>query len=231
MKIALKIWITNLETWNWSCPLKNKRRKQLEILFMTWLEDWRLFWVLIVVILHICHQKVLSLKRVNLYRYLSKPDLFTCCYFVFFFKEASRLKSKTHNMSDNLSSFELELRSCKSSLDAALLERENLQRQSGSQLLEIERLRQEKEALEMHQRVSEREISELRDKLSQSTRSLGSASGNIATQEATICQLRGRSKQGIIASPKSWFNLQMILSSKTINANVSRTNSVIFKSP
>lgn len=104
----------------------------------------------------------------------------------------SRLKNKTHNIADSLSGVELELRSCKTSLESAMLEKENLQRQTGTQLLDIERSRQEKDALEMHQRVSERELAELREKLAQSTRSLGSASGNIVTQESTICQLRGQ---------------------------------------
>lgn len=43
----------------------------------------------------------------------------------------------------------------------------------------------------MHNRVMERELNELREKLACSTRSLGSATGNIAQQEGTICQLRG----------------------------------------
>lgn len=70
-------------------------------------------------------------------------------------------------------------------------DKECLQRQSAAQLLELDRLRQDKENLEMHNRVMERELNELREKLSCSTRSLGSASGNIAQQESTICQLRG----------------------------------------
>lgn len=43
----------------------------------------------------------------------------------------------------------------------------------------------------MQHRVAEREIIELRDKVSLSTRNLGTASGSIAQLEATICQLRG----------------------------------------
>lgn len=59
------------------------------------------------------------------------------------------------------------------------------------QMLEIDRLRQEKEAIEMQHRVTERELVELKEKLAASNRSLGSASGNIAQQESLICQLRG----------------------------------------
>jgi len=57
--------------------------------------------------------------------------------------------------------------------------------------LEIDRLRQEKESLEMQQRVTDRELSDLKEKLAMSNRSLGSASGNIAQAESLICQLRG----------------------------------------
>ncbi|ENN80621.1 hypothetical protein YQE_02963, partial [Dendroctonus ponderosae] len=59
-----------------------------------------------------------------------------------------------------------------------------------NEILEIDRLRQEKEALEMQHRVTERELNEIKEKLSISTRNLGSASGNIAQQESLICQLR-----------------------------------------
>lgn len=94
-------------------------------------------------------------------------------------------------MSENLSGIELELRNCKENLDNSVSDKECLQRQSASQLLDLDRLRQDKENLEMHNRVMERELNELREKLTCSTRSLGNASGNIAQQEATICQLRG----------------------------------------
>lgn len=70
-------------------------------------------------------------------------------------------------------------------------DKECLQRQSASQIMELDRLRQEKETLEMQQRVTERELSEIKEKLASCNRSLGSASGNIAQQESTICQLRG----------------------------------------
>lgn len=50
---------------------------------------------------------------------------------------------------------------------------------------------QEKECLEMQYRVAERELNDLRDKLVNANRSITSASGNISSQEALICQLRG----------------------------------------
>lgn len=52
-------------------------------------------------------------------------------------------------------------------------------------------MRQEKESLEMQQRVTDRELSDLKEKLAMSNRNLGSASGNIAQAESLICQLRG----------------------------------------
>nr|CAD7571336.1 unnamed protein product [Timema californicum] len=49
---------------------------------------------------------------------------------------------------------------------------------------------EEKENLEMQQRVLERDLAELREKLTLANRSLSSTSGSVAVQEATICQLR-----------------------------------------
>lgn len=46
----------------------------------------------------------------------------------------------------------------------------------------------------MQQRVMERELSELKDKLMATNRSLGLASSNIASQEATISTLRSKPK-------------------------------------
>ncbi|XP_063235771.1 coiled-coil domain-containing protein 170 isoform X2 [Bacillus rossius redtenbacheri] len=105
-------------------------------------------------------------------------------------QETSRLRAKSGNVSETLSSVELELKGCKDALDRAVAERDSLQRQAASHLLEIDRIRQEKENLEMQQRVTERELSELREKLSLSNRSLSSATNNVAVQESTICQLR-----------------------------------------
>lgn len=72
-----------------------------------------------------------------------------------------------------------------------MADKECLQRQSAAQILEIDRLRQEKDSVEMQHRVMERELNEIKEKLAVSNRSLGSASGNIAQQESTICQIRG----------------------------------------
>ena len=83
------------------------------------------------------------------------------------------------------------MRNCRENLDRTIADKECLQRQSAAQVLEIDRLRQEKESLEMQQRVLERDLTELKEKLAFSNRSLGSASGNIAQQESQICQLRG----------------------------------------
>lgn len=86
---------------------------------------------------------------------------------------------------------DIELRTCRENLERSVSDKECLQRQSAAQLIELDRLRQEKEALEMHQRVMERENSELKEKLATCNRSLTSTTGSVAQQEATICQLRG----------------------------------------
>nr|XP_022903499.1 coiled-coil domain-containing protein 170 [Onthophagus taurus] len=105
-------------------------------------------------------------------------------------QEISRLRSKSHSCTETLTNVEIELRQCKEHLERVLDEKECIQRQNASQMIEIDRLRQEKETGEMHQRVADREIIELKDKLVASTRSLGSAGSNIAQQEANICQLK-----------------------------------------
>ncbi|XP_023011998.2 coiled-coil domain-containing protein 170 isoform X4 [Leptinotarsa decemlineata] len=105
-------------------------------------------------------------------------------------QETSRLRNKAGSIHDTLSTVEVDLRTCKENLERALADRECLQRQSAAQLLEIDRLRQEKENADMQNRVTERELNELKDKLALSNRSLGNASGNIAQQESMICQMR-----------------------------------------
>lgn len=91
---------------------------------------------------------------------------------------------------------EIELRSCRESLERSITDKECLQRQTAAQIIELDRLRQEKEALEMHQRVMERETNELKERFASCNRSLTSTTGNIAQQEATICQLRGEVIRG-----------------------------------
>ncbi|KAB0799166.1 hypothetical protein PPYR_07046 [Photinus pyralis] len=105
-------------------------------------------------------------------------------------QETGRLRNRASNIQDSLATSELDVRSLRDALDRAVTDKECLQRQTASQLLEIDRLRQEKESLEMQFRVSEREGIDLREKLSSTTRNLGSASSNVAQLEATVCQLR-----------------------------------------
>ncbi|XP_060841727.1 coiled-coil domain-containing protein 170 isoform X3 [Rhopalosiphum padi] len=105
-------------------------------------------------------------------------------------QELNRLRRKNISASENLTSIEVELRNCREQLERALADKENLQRQAAGHILEIDKLKQEKEHLEMQQRVMERDLSELRDKLMATNRSLGVASSNIASQEATIFTLR-----------------------------------------
>lgn len=101
------------------------------------------------------------------------------------------MRNKALNIQDNLATCELDVRTLRETLDRAIADKECLQRQSAGQLLELDRLRQEKDALEMQNRVADREIIDLREKLSSATRNLGSASGNVAQLEATVCQMRG----------------------------------------
>ena len=52
------------------------------------------------------------------------------------------MRARSLNLSDSLAAVESELRSCRDALERAILDRENLQRQAASHLLEIDRLRQ-----------------------------------------------------------------------------------------
>ncbi|KAK9891618.1 hypothetical protein WA026_015581 [Henosepilachna vigintioctopunctata] len=110
-------------------------------------------------------------------------------------QDTTRLRNRTNNINDTLATVELELRTCRENLERAIMDKECLQRQSATQMTEIDRLRQEKESLEIQHRSMDRELTELKEKLSFSNRSLGSASGNLAQQEATLCQLREELKQ------------------------------------
>ncbi|KAI4463609.1 tsec-2-related [Holotrichia oblita] len=105
-------------------------------------------------------------------------------------QELSRLRNRNLTCNDTLATLEIELRTCRENLERTIADKECLQRQSASQLLDLDRLKQEKDAIELHQRVTERELLEVKDKLVASTRSLGSAGTNIAQQESTICQLK-----------------------------------------
>ncbi|KAL1462635.1 hypothetical protein WDU94_014457 [Cyamophila willieti] len=57
-------------------------------------------------------------------------------------QENSRLRSKTCALTENLSSVEIELRSCRELLDRALSEKEHLQRQCSTHQMEIDKLKQ-----------------------------------------------------------------------------------------
>lgn len=107
-------------------------------------------------------------------------------------QELSRLRNRNLTCNDTLATLEIELRTCRENLERTIADKECLQRQSASQLLDLDRLKQEKDAIELHQRVTERELLEVKDKLVASNRSLGSAGTNIAQQESTICQLKGK---------------------------------------
>jgi len=53
-------------------------------------------------------------------------------------------------------------------------------------------LLQDKETLDMQQRVTERELADLREKIALTSRTLGNATGSLAAQEAQMAQLRGK---------------------------------------
>ncbi|XP_035731436.1 coiled-coil domain-containing protein 170-like isoform X2 [Vespa mandarinia] len=105
-------------------------------------------------------------------------------------QEVNRLRNRGTTIETQLSDIENDFRSCRDSLDRITTEKEQLQRQVSTQLVDLERLRQEKECLEMQYRVAEREMNDLRDKLVNANRNITSATGNISNQEAMICQLR-----------------------------------------
>nr|XP_031845513.1 coiled-coil domain-containing protein 170 isoform X2 [Nomia melanderi]XP_031845516.1 coiled-coil domain-containing protein 170 isoform X2 [Nomia melanderi] len=110
-------------------------------------------------------------------------------------QEANRLRAKSANAEAQFASVQVDLRGCRDALDRAVADKEQLQRQVSSYLIDLDRLKQDKECLEMQHRVAERELSELRDKLVNANRSITNATGNISSQEALICQLRDESKQ------------------------------------
>ncbi|XP_043801999.1 coiled-coil domain-containing protein 170 [Apis laboriosa] len=104
--------------------------------------------------------------------------------------EASRLRARNTGVESQMAALEVEFRGCRDALDRAVAEKEQLQRQASSQSVDLDRLKQDKECLEMRYRAAERELNELRDKLISANRSISTASGNISSQEALIGQLR-----------------------------------------
>ncbi|XP_060803904.1 coiled-coil domain-containing protein 170-like [Amyelois transitella] len=105
-------------------------------------------------------------------------------------QEITRLKNKCMNTTDNLSTVEQDLRSCRDALERANSDKEMLQRQLSSQLLDIERLKQEKESLSVSNRVLERELHEAREKLSHCSKNLNVVTDNVNQNESIIIQLK-----------------------------------------
>ncbi|XP_041981993.1 coiled-coil domain-containing protein 170 [Aricia agestis] len=105
-------------------------------------------------------------------------------------QEITRLKNKCMNTTENLSTIEQDLRSCRDSLERAHADKDILQRQLSSQLLDVERLKQEKESLSVSNRVLERELHEAREKLSHCTKNLNVVTDNVSQNESMIIQLK-----------------------------------------
>ncbi|KOB74329.1 Coiled-coil domain-containing protein C6orf97, partial [Operophtera brumata] len=105
-------------------------------------------------------------------------------------QEITRLKNKCMNTTENLSSTEQDLRSCRDALERASADKDMLQRQLSSQLLDIERLKQEKESLLVQNRVLERELHEAREKLSHCSKNLNVVTDNVNQNESLIIQLK-----------------------------------------
>ncbi|XP_032515440.2 coiled-coil domain-containing protein 170 isoform X3 [Danaus plexippus] len=105
-------------------------------------------------------------------------------------QEITRLKNKCMNTSENLTTIEQDFRSCRDTLERANADKDILQRQLSSQLLDIERLKQEKESLSVSNRVLERELHDAREKLSHCTKNLNVVSDNMNQNESLIIQLK-----------------------------------------
>ncbi|XP_065211760.1 coiled-coil domain-containing protein 170 isoform X2 [Planococcus citri] len=110
-------------------------------------------------------------------------------------QDVSMLRTKTFSLTDNLTTVEMELRNCREQLEKTISERESLKRQTTTYIIEIDRLKQDKEALETKQRVLERELSELKDKLQIMTRTLNNATTDISSQETAIDSLKNDVKK------------------------------------
>ncbi|KPJ11115.1 Coiled-coil domain-containing protein C6orf97 [Papilio machaon] len=105
-------------------------------------------------------------------------------------QEITRLKNKCINTTENMSTIEQDLRSCRDSLERANADKDILQRQLSSHLLDIERLKQEKESLAVQNRVIERELHEAREKISHCTKNLNVVTDNVNQNESLIIQLK-----------------------------------------
>ncbi|XP_072393858.1 coiled-coil domain-containing protein 170 [Diabrotica undecimpunctata] len=105
-------------------------------------------------------------------------------------QETARLRNKICSIQDTLGSVELDLKNCRENLERSLLEKESLHRQCTAQVMEIDRLKQEKQTVEMQHRVLEREFVDVKNELAASSRSLDKATGTIGQHESMICQMR-----------------------------------------
>ncbi|RVE42097.1 hypothetical protein evm_013242 [Chilo suppressalis] len=105
-------------------------------------------------------------------------------------QEITRLKNKCMNTTENLSTVEQDFRSCRDTLERANADKDMLQRQFSSQILETERLKQEKESLAVQNRVIERDLHEAREKLSHCTKNLNVVTDNVNQNESIILQLK-----------------------------------------
>ncbi|KAL4715588.1 hypothetical protein ACJJTC_009214 [Scirpophaga incertulas] len=105
-------------------------------------------------------------------------------------QEITRLKNKCLNTTENLSTVEQDYRSCRDALERANTDKDMLQRQLSAQILETERLKQEKESLSVQNRVIERELHEAREKLSHCSKNLTVITDNVNQNESIILQLK-----------------------------------------
>lgn len=107
-------------------------------------------------------------------------------------QDITRLKNKCMGTTENLSTVEQEFRSCRDALERSNADKEMLQRQLTQQLLDIERLKQEKESLTVQNRVIERELHDAREKLSHCTKNLNVVTDNVNQNESLIIQMKGK---------------------------------------
>ncbi|PZC82750.1 hypothetical protein B5X24_HaOG209848 [Helicoverpa armigera] len=105
-------------------------------------------------------------------------------------QEITRLKNRCLNTTENLSTVEQDLRSCRDALERANNDKDIMQRQISGQLLDIERLKQEKESLCVQNRIIERELHEAREKLSHCSKNLNVVTDNVNQNESIIIQLK-----------------------------------------
>lgn len=107
-------------------------------------------------------------------------------------QETTRLKNKCMNTTENLSTIEQDLRSCRDALERSNADKEMLQRQLTSQMLDIDRLKQEKESLTVQNRVLDRELHEAREKLAHCAKNLNVVTDNVNQNESLILTLKGK---------------------------------------